>query len=271
MTRLAPDLFSIADAGRPSSLEESASASTIRRLRWPPKSQFAAVSGGGLPLPWNGDTPASLVRLNRTMRLRLLDNSTHQASASFDPPPFSLVVLPGRPGQGREALAVDLEPEPWARVVAEAAAARIPAPLMATIWIESERSVQRASEATGVAVERLVVDLDAAATRAVSEERALIQPAGARRLAAYARCVAFGDRTVRVASREVPTTLDLSPEQLTSWHAAALAAGVSLGAWINASLVAVRPGRQTWEAAAAFAGISLGEWVLTQAARASRR
>ena len=205
------------------------------------------------------------------MRLRLLDSSTHPASASFDPPPFSLAVLPGRPGQGREALAVEISPSNWDRVVDAAAAARVPASLMATVWIDSERALQSASVTTGADIRRLVGLLDSASRDAVREERARIQPAGARRLAAYARCVAFGDPTVSPPRPEVPSTLPLSPEQLTSWHAAALDADMQLATWINTKLAAFASGRQSWEAAAALAGVSLGEWVLTQAARSSRR
>ncbi len=205
------------------------------------------------------------------MRLRLLQTPEIPASASFDPPPFSLAVLPGRPGQGREALAVGIGSDVWGRVVAVADAARIPASLMAVIWIDSERALASATAATGCARTSLTDVLDRDASSAIGSEQSRIRPAGARRLAAYARCVAFGDATVVRADPAPPSALDLSPEQLTAWHAAAMSDGVPLADWVNARLAGIRSGRQLWEGAAALAGVSLGEWVLTQAARSSRR
>lgn len=205
------------------------------------------------------------------MRLRLLHTPEIPASASFDPPPFSLAVLPGRPGQGREALAVGISPACWSGVVATAATARIPAALMATIWIDAERALVSAVVLLSAEREPLVRELNAAASTAVRAEQRRIQPSGARRLAAYARCVAFGDAAVTPAEDEPPASLDVTPEQLTAWHAAAIDAGMPLASWIDSRLATVESGRQAWEGAAALAGVSLGEWVLAQAARSSRR
>jgi hypothetical protein len=182
----------------------------------------------------------------------------------FEPPPFSLLMQPQRPGELCESLVVKFPQEALAHAEQHAQAVRLPLTLWLAIAIEAERALVAAVAATGVESTELIAAADDAARPG---RRYDVAPLEARRLASYAEALRVGVAGTSTAEK-VSVAVRLPHLLLARWAFAACEVNMSLGEWVTTMPLA--PGRERWEAAAAEAALPLGEWLLVQAARLAR-
>jgi hypothetical protein len=187
------------------------------------------------------------------------------ASRPFEPPPFSLLAQPQRPGDLCESLSVEFPTDALSAARAHAAEAGIPLPLWLAIAVEAERALQAAAAATGIDAD---IVADAADRVARQGSRYDIPPPHARRLASYAEALRIGVPLCAAPTTESPVALRISHLTAAAWSLTAARVGSSLNSWI--ARMPLAPGRELWEAAAADSGIQLSEWLLLQAARLAR-
>lgn len=183
----------------------------------------------------------------------------------FEPPPFSLLAQPQRPGELCESLVIELPVGTLIQARRHASAARLPLPLWLVIAIEAERALVAAVAATGVEAAAL---RDAADDAARPGRRYDVSPLQARRLASYAAALRVGVDNVSTPTTYENIALRLPNLLIARWAFAAVDASMPLPEWV--ATLPLAPGRERWEAAAAEAAQPLSEWLLLQAARLPR-
>lgn len=195
--------------------------------------------------------------------LCLVSRSDHDAIA-FDPPPFSLLTQPQRPGELADLIDVAVDATVAHHVQRNAAAAGLPVELALYIAIEAERALAEAVAVIGIDSEHVIAFLDgvAANTAERGPRHVLV-----RSLAEYGTALSRGPR-------ESPSTGSLCvrvPHRVAaSWAHAAAAVGMPFDRWLSNLIACAKFDRVSWEAAAAGSGRSLSEWVLLQAACCAR-
>jgi len=187
--------------------------------------------------------------------------ATQEEPERFDPPPFSLLAQPQRPGELAELIEVGVPASEAARLTAAAAVVGLPVELWLCIAVEGERALAEAVAAMNLERAKLTDILDTAATPVPARgPRHLL----VRRLDQYADALAGSEWSA--PARAEPLTIRVAHRVAARWAHAAVEAGVPFDRWVT-SLVLAGEGRQLWEAAAAREGRTLAEWVLLQAAR----
>lgn len=201
--------------------------------------------------------------LNKGTFLRLVAASDHELIA-FDPPRFSLLTQPQRPGELAELIDIDVEPPVADRVYDAAKAVGLPVELALYIAVEADRALSEAVAVVGGSFDDLVTFLDNAANDGQGRGPTHVF---ARPLVEYAVALR---RAVGEPGVAAPLRARVPHRVAASWVHAAAAAGMPFKRWLSDAVARADFGRLSWEAASARTGRSLSEWVLFHAARCAR-